>query len=188
MTIHSNTAPLFIYIGTLQGDTLSPFLFTIFIETLLRWLAVSSRGYKPTCQQPQNNLHNLHLRRLWLRGRREHHGGIHPRPQNTTRKTAPLQPIHRAPDGYLKMRSHRIALGAWQPPQPHKPDHTTRTNQLDHICRRYPYQIPTPKQIVQNARGPHQPHVGLQRTLPPHHQGRKNTSQSPSTTKPKPFT
>ena len=42
-TIHGNTAPLSIYRGTLQGDTLSPFLFTIFMEPLLRWLAVGSR-------------------------------------------------------------------------------------------------------------------------------------------------
>ena len=36
MTIHGNTDPLHIYRGTLQGDTLSPFLFTIFMEPLLR--------------------------------------------------------------------------------------------------------------------------------------------------------
>ena len=43
MTIHGNTAPLSIFRGTLQGDTLSPFLFTIFMEPLLRWLAFGSR-------------------------------------------------------------------------------------------------------------------------------------------------
>ena len=53
MTIHGNTAPLSIYTGTLQGDTLSPFLFTIFLEPLLRWLAMGSRGYKIT-YQPHN--------------------------------------------------------------------------------------------------------------------------------------
>ena len=50
MTIHGNTAPLTIFRGTLQGDTLPRFLFTIFMELLLRWLAVGSRGYKPTYQ------------------------------------------------------------------------------------------------------------------------------------------
>jgi len=32
--------------GTLQGDTLSPFLFTIFKEPLLRRLSIGCRGYK----------------------------------------------------------------------------------------------------------------------------------------------
>ena len=50
MAIHGNTTPLSIYRGTLQGDTLSPFLYTIFMEPLLRWLAVGSQGYKPTYQ------------------------------------------------------------------------------------------------------------------------------------------
>jgi hypothetical protein len=36
MTIQGNTNPIPIYRGTLQGDTLSPFLFTIFMEPLLR--------------------------------------------------------------------------------------------------------------------------------------------------------
>ena len=50
MTIHGNTAPIHIHKGTLQGDTLSLFLFTIFMEPLLRWLDVGSRGYRPSYQ------------------------------------------------------------------------------------------------------------------------------------------
>jgi hypothetical protein len=50
MTIHGNTTPIPIYRGTLQRDTLSPFLFMIFMKPLLRWLAVGSRGYRPTYQ------------------------------------------------------------------------------------------------------------------------------------------
>ena len=37
--------------GTIQGDTLSPFLFIIFLEPLLRWLQSGGRGYKYGCLQ-----------------------------------------------------------------------------------------------------------------------------------------
>jgi len=50
MTPHGNTSLISIRRGTLQGDTLSPFLVTIFMEPLLQWLAVGSRGYCPTYQ------------------------------------------------------------------------------------------------------------------------------------------
>jgi hypothetical protein len=33
--------------GTLHGDTLSPFLITLFFEPFLGWLTVGSRGYHP---------------------------------------------------------------------------------------------------------------------------------------------
>ena len=32
--------------GTIQGDSLSPFLFLVFIEPLLRWLHAGGRGYR----------------------------------------------------------------------------------------------------------------------------------------------
>ena len=56
LTPHGDTPAIPIHRGTLQGDTLSPFLFTIFMEPLLRWISIGSRGYKhkhqhqtPTC-------------------------------------------------------------------------------------------------------------------------------------------
>jgi hypothetical protein len=53
MTPHDNASTIPIHTGTLQGDTLSPFIFTIFTEPLLRWLAIGSRGYKPIHQSEQ---------------------------------------------------------------------------------------------------------------------------------------
>jgi hypothetical protein len=38
--------------GTLYGDTMSPFLFTFFLEQFLRWLTVDSRGYHPGAPTP----------------------------------------------------------------------------------------------------------------------------------------
>lgn len=45
----AETDPIAIERGTIQGDTLSPLLFLIFIEPLLRWLQSGGRGYKPKC-------------------------------------------------------------------------------------------------------------------------------------------
>ena len=39
--------------GTTQGDTLSPFLFLIYMEPLLRWLHAGNRGYMHGQQQSQ---------------------------------------------------------------------------------------------------------------------------------------
>jgi hypothetical protein len=44
-TEHGHTAPIPIERGTVQGDTLSPALFIIFLEPLLRWLHAGGRGY-----------------------------------------------------------------------------------------------------------------------------------------------
>ena len=59
MTPHGNTTPLDIQRGTLQGDTLSPFLFTLFIEPLMRWLKVGSRGYQPECTLQEASPHHI---------------------------------------------------------------------------------------------------------------------------------
>jgi len=48
--IHGSTIPINISREILQGDTLSPFLFTIFMEPLIRWFAIDIRGYRPSYQ------------------------------------------------------------------------------------------------------------------------------------------
>jgi hypothetical protein len=46
-TPYGTTPSIDINRATLQGDTLSPFMFTLFLEPLPRWLTVGSRGYHP---------------------------------------------------------------------------------------------------------------------------------------------
>ena len=46
---YAETKPININRGSIQGDTLSPFLFLVFIEPLLRWMQSGSRGYKYSC-------------------------------------------------------------------------------------------------------------------------------------------
>ena len=43
------TDPIHVGRGTIQGDTLSPLIFLLFLEPLLRWLSVGGHGYTPTC-------------------------------------------------------------------------------------------------------------------------------------------
>jgi hypothetical protein len=47
ITPYGSTPSIDINRGTLQGDTLSPFLFTLFLEPFLRWLTVGSKGHRP---------------------------------------------------------------------------------------------------------------------------------------------
>jgi exonuclease III/ribonuclease HI len=57
------TQPMQINRGTLQGDSLSPFIFLIYIEPLLRWLHVGGRGYKFGClpqdERAKNHTSNI---------------------------------------------------------------------------------------------------------------------------------
>ena len=46
---HGYTKEVSVGRGTLQGDALSPFLFLLYIEPLLRWLQVGGRGYQCGC-------------------------------------------------------------------------------------------------------------------------------------------
>ena len=48
------TAPIPVGRGTIQGDTLSPLIFLLYLEPLLRWLATGSRGYTPRFHTPDS--------------------------------------------------------------------------------------------------------------------------------------
>ena len=45
-TNHGQTPPILLRRGTIQGDSLSPLLFILFLEPLLRWLGLNDRGYR----------------------------------------------------------------------------------------------------------------------------------------------
>jgi hypothetical protein len=45
------TKPVHIQRSTIQGDTLSPYFFIIFLEPLLRWLERGNLGYKLNTSQ-----------------------------------------------------------------------------------------------------------------------------------------
>jgi hypothetical protein len=56
VTPYGKTAPIRVQRGTLQGDSLSPFLFILYLEPLLRWLSVGARGYQPGVFKRQDQL------------------------------------------------------------------------------------------------------------------------------------
>ena len=58
-TPHGDTTHRPVRRGTIQGDSLSPILFAIYIEPLLRWLHEGGRGYSPTGTAPDHRLSNL---------------------------------------------------------------------------------------------------------------------------------
>jgi hypothetical protein len=137
ITPYGSTPSININRGTLQGDTLSPFLFTLFLEPFLHWLTVGSRGYrpgpsatnvdptKPTATYPGHGFaDDLSLAT-----------GSTPNMSIQLRKTLPLQRLHSYDRQHLKMLHHRRPLALMQRhlPRQHHPTCITPPNTVHHI-------------------------------------------------------
>ena len=60
-TPHGTSPPIPVDRGTIQGDSLSPFLFLVYLEPLLRWLTVGGRGYEPGSLPPNSNFNCAYI-------------------------------------------------------------------------------------------------------------------------------
>ena len=121
MTIHGNTICIPTHRGTLQGDTISSFLFTIFMESLLRWISVGSRDCHPSyctnptiTRQPSSHTTFMDTRTALasLRALSEK--------KNPAQKSPPLHHIHMTPARNQGTLSHWSPLGPRQPPKKKK--------------------------------------------------------------------
>ena len=59
-TPYGLTAPIAVQRGTIQGDSLSPFLYIVYTEPLLRWLRVGAARYKPGALRHMPEQQSLH--------------------------------------------------------------------------------------------------------------------------------
>ena len=169
MTPHGNTADIPIRRGTLQGHTLSPFLFTLFLEPLMRWLKVGSRGYQPACSTTSTGDGEMHVtydEHVYADDISITTGTLH----DMKIQLHKLHLFSKYTGLQLEISKCEVTGAPRQPRQQVQPADTKTADRNHRTRRRHSPQISPTEQLLQNAGSTRERHARLPRPLRTYHE------------------